>query len=84
MPSPVISSCAPPEVVERRSTNANELNETDHMSYLCRRRPRDQGRGGVLYLHLVQEDVAVLRELDLPGTADELLRITEKEQHCEK
>ena len=38
------------------------------------RRARDARRGLVLDLHLVEEDVAVLRQLDLPRPADQHLQ----------
>ena len=43
---------------------------------LRRRGTRNERRGRVLDLHLVEQDIAVLRQLDLAGTADKHLQGT--------
>ena len=51
----------------------SKTHDADADTHLRSGRPGNHARGGVLDLHLVQEDVAVLGQLDLAGAADQHL-----------
>ena len=59
--------------IVRYATKSPHKTQQTKVPHLRRGRPGDHARGGVLDLHLVEEDVAVLGQLDLAGAADEHL-----------
>lgn len=59
--------------IVRYATKSPHKTQQTKVPHLRRGRPGNHARRGVLDLHLVEEDVAVLGQLDLAGAADEHL-----------